>query len=422
MSWIERYNEGKKEDNPNNLPQRPLSRNPQHLDFNTSAMQLPDATVPTLHLSHPTEAEKTATWKLNSTNWGASLSLPDYLERESYMATAPQLSRDGGITHWVLVDQSSTPDSRPILGSVETIRKRALIARNGSVKETITHGIGSVFCNPEYRGKGYASRMLRELGPALNNWQTDRKVEGREECAFSILYSDIGKKYYAKHGWLPFPSTHISFPPLAPAATNGVNGLANGTQIAAVLEDADIEALCDLDVQYIRKELAQAKDGQIHVALVPDYTQMRWHALREDYMTSRIFGKSPTTRGAIAGTPGNRVWAIWTRSFYGPVDKVESGNTLHFLRLVIEDENDAAGNVEKMRAIVQIAQKEAAEWKCVSVEIWNPTSVVKDVVSRLGVDHSEVERDEESIPSLMWYGEGNGDDVVWIGNEKFGWC
>jgi hypothetical protein len=104
------------------------------------------------------------------------------------------------------------------------------------------------------------------------------------------------------------------------------------------------------------------------------------------------------------------------------VDKIESGNTLHFLRLVVEDENDVEGNVEKLRDIVKIAQKEAAEWKCVGVEMWNPTHAVRELVGKLGLEHSEVEREEESIASLMWYGEGNGDDVVWVGNEKFGWC
>lgn len=394
-------------------------------------MQLPDATSPSLHLSHPTAAEKTATWTLNSKNWGTALTLPDYLDRESYLTTVP-LARDGGITHWILVDSNATPDSRPILGSLETIRKRALIAQDGVLKETITHGIGSVFCNPAYRGKGCASRMLRELGPVLKGWQTDKSIKGREECAFSILYSDIGKKYYAKHGWLPFPSTHIFFPPTPVATTNGTTGT-NGTsssehasERATPLADADIEALCTLDEKYIRKEMQQqsAKDNKVHVAVVPDYETMQWHHHREDFMTSRIFGTSPTTRGAIAGPPGRRVWAIWTRSFYGPVEKVESGNTLHFLRLVVEDESDVEGNAERLRGIVRIAKREAGQWKCVGVEIWNPTETVRTLVSKMGEGHSEVDREEESIASLMWYGEGSGsaDEVVWVGNEKFGWC
>ncbi|KAG0652843.1 Lysine acetyltransferase [Hyphodiscus hymeniophilus] len=384
-------------------------------------MQLPDANSPSLHLSHPTESEKTAILTLNSKSWGTALALPDYLDRETHMTTVPDLTRNDGLTYFVLVDKNSMPDSRLILGSLETTRKRALIARNGQVWEVISHAIGSVFCNPEYRGKGYAGRMLRELGPVLNKWQTDEKVDGRKECAFSILYSDIGKKYYAKFGWMPFPSTHISFPPSP--ATNGAstNGHINDAQVATTLKDADIEALCALDEQYIRKELVQAKDGKTHVALVPDYAQMKWHALREDFMTARLFSKSPTIRGAISGTAGNRVWALWTRSFYGPLDSIESGNMLHFLRLVIEDEKDVAGNVKKLRDIVKIAQKEAAEWKLTGVEIWNPTPVVKEILSKLDVEHSEVERDEHSIPCLLWYGEDSVDDLVWVGNEKFGW-
>lgn len=387
-------------------------------------MQLPDANSPTLHLSHPTPSEKKAIWSLNYKNWGTALTLDSYLDREIHMATVPALSRDGGITHWVLVDSSATPDSRLILGSCESLRKRALIARNGQVKEVITHGIGSVFCNPEYRGKGYGNRMLRELGTKLNTWQVDNKIPGREECEFSILYSDIGKKYYAKVGWLPFPSTHIFFPPSPAPATNGaaINGYTNGTETATRLKSEDIEVLCTLDENYIRKELAQAKDGKTHVALVPDYQNMQWHHLREDFLTSQLFSKSPITRGAIAGSPGKRVWAIWTRSLYGPVDKTESGNTLHFLRLVVEDETDVEGNVQRLRSIVKIAQKEAAEWKCLGVEMWNPTPSVKEVVSKLGIEHNEVEREKESIASLMWYGEGNGEDLVWVGNEKFGWC
>jgi GNAT superfamily N-acetyltransferase len=382
-------------------------------------MQLPDAASPSLHLSHPTPSEKTAIWTLNSKNWGAALTLPGYLERETHMATVPSLSQEGGITYWILVEKNSTPDLRPILGSLETIRKRALVARNGQVKEVITHGIGSVFCNPQYRGKGYASRMLRELGPTLKDWQTNKGVEGREECAFSILYSDIGKKYYAKHGWLPFPSKHISFPSYSlPPTLNGAtaNGHVNGTDTnsAARLVDADIESLCALDEKYIRRDLAREKDGKTHVALIPDYANMQWHHIREDFLTSRLFSKSPKTRGAIAGDPGNRVWAIWTRSYYGPVDQAESANTLHILRLVVEDESQILRNTEYLKEIVKIAQKEAADWKCKGVELWNPTDMVRELVSKTNLEHSQLEREEESIPSLMWYGEGNAEDVVWV--------
>jgi hypothetical protein len=372
----------------------------------------PDSKSESLYLTHPTPEEKEATWCLNSVNWGSALSKSDYLEREAYLTTVP-LARNGGVTHWILVDRALPPNERPILASCESLRKPVLVLRNGVIAEGITHGIGSVFSQPKYRGKGYASRMLRELGPTLKDWQIDPSITGKQSCHFSILYSDIGKKYYAKLGWVTFPSTHIAFPPAANTKPF----------TAKPLTYPDLEELCALDGQYIRRDLENAKDGKIHIALIPDHDTMQWHHMREDFVSGKIFGNSPTIKGAIAGEPGSRVWAIWTRAFYGPL-KPESGNTLHILRLVIEGEKDTEANAAKLRGILEIAKAEAKEWQLGHVELWNPTDVVKEMVKRTGLEHSEVEREEESIASLMWYGEGSGkaDEIEWVGNEKYGWC
>lgn len=249
------------------------------------------------------------------------------------------------------------------------------------------------------------------LGPILKDWQT---VTGKVDCRFSILYSDIGKKFYTNYGWLPFPSTHIAFPPITTSSP----------ETAKRLEYPDIEALCKWDEQRIKEDLKNLKDGKTHVAIVPDHDQMQWHHLREDFMTKKLFSRSPTTKGAIAGKEGSRVWAIWTRSFYGPVDKPASGNTLHILRLVVEDETKTEENALALKGILEIAQKEAEEWKLNHVELWNPTTNVKDLVERTGLKHESVEREAESIASLMWYGEGDGkvDEIKWVQNEKYGWC
>ena len=58
--------------------------------------------------------------------------------------------------------------------------------------EGVSHGIGSVFFGRELRGRGYAQRMMGELGKALRTHQ----IEGEEECLFTVLYSDIGKVRY----------------------------------------------------------------------------------------------------------------------------------------------------------------------------------------------------------------------------------
>lgn len=57
------------------------------------------------------------------------------------------------------------------------------------MQDVISHGIGSVFCDPVYRGKGYAVRMLSELGKILDTWQQ----QNEDKADFTVLFSDIGK-------------------------------------------------------------------------------------------------------------------------------------------------------------------------------------------------------------------------------------
>lgn len=371
---------------------------------------LPDKDSPALHLTHPTPNEKIATWTLNCKNWGSALGLTSYLEREEYLTTVP-LAKNGGVTHWILVDSSLPPDCRPILASCESLRKHALVSQDGTVREVITHGIGSVFCNPEFRGRGYAGRMLKELGPILKDWQT----EPQKDCLFSFLYSDIGKKFYASCGWHPFPSTHMAFPPRTESVP----------EKAKRLKYPEIEELCKLDQEHILQKLPKS-GGKTRIALLPDHDQMQWHHQREDFMTQKLFANSPTTKGAVAGTQGSRVWAIWTRSFYGPVGKSESGNTLHILRLVIENESEEEkeSNIQALKSVLEVAQVEAAKWQLNHVELWNPTPYVQILVEQTKLEHKNVDREQDSIASLMWYGEGSGkvDEIEWIENEKYGWC
>jgi hypothetical protein len=267
--------------------------------------------------------------------------------------------------------------------------------------------------------------MLTLLGPILNTWQ---KEVG--ETYFSILYSDIGKKYYAGLGWLPFPSSHISLPPAALPATNGINGI-NGHKAegAKLLYSEDLEELCARDETYLRTEV-QKRAKSTHkpaVAIIPDHLTMTWHHLRENFMCSKLFPQRhpPTIHGAIsAGSPGSRIWIIFTRVFYGPVSDPKSGNALYILRLVVEDKQDTEENAQKLKSVLEIAQAEAKEWPVGGVSIWNVGDDVKRLLERTGLEYKEVQREGESIASLMWYGSGKGDkeNIEWVGNEKYGWC
>ncbi|EFQ32136.1 uncharacterized protein GLRG_07280 [Colletotrichum graminicola M1.001] len=127
------------------------------------------------------------------------------------------------------------------------------------------------------------------------------------------------------------------------------------------------------------------------------------------------------------------VWAVWTRGYYGGLKRPEKGNTMHILRLAVEEDESeanagsrAAGAADDdafvqdaVEALLRLAHAEAAEWRVNNIELWNPDPRVRALIERAGIPHEFVERETESIASLMWYGEG---EVEWVLNEKFGWC
>ncbi|KAI1394008.1 uncharacterized protein F4822DRAFT_33509 [Hypoxylon trugodes] len=403
---------------------------------------LPEATAASLILTHPTEDEKRRTWTLNHKEWGGALTLQEYLKREPYLTTVP-LSRDGGMTHWILTDSSWTVENggdRPVLASCESISKRVLVAspNDTTVREGIGHGVGSVFTYPEFRGYRYAGRMLNELGPALRKWRTE--IHNGQDAICSALWSDIGKAYYAKKGWAPFPSLHAEFSVpnnQTPDNDEQTNGKGN---VAPVTYD-NLESLCAQDEQLLREKiLRSAKEtGRTSVAFAPDHDTLRWHLFREDFIAAILFKSTPQQadvmtciKGALAGSEGRRVWALWSRNYYGgkgsPADNVAK-NTLYILRLVIEPEEKEEKEGEPSEdiltaftAVMQTALREAKTWHLGKVDLWNPTPVVKRLIERSGLQHGWVDRDEESIPSMMWYGDEDVREIEWVVNEKYCWC
>lgn len=379
------------------------------------------AAKPRLVLVHPTPSELVTVWAKTANEWGKALGTAGFLERENYLYTQVPLNTNGGLTYWILVDDSLPPDNRPILASCESLRKAALIRSDGVTKEVLTHGIGSVFCDPVHRGKGYGGTMLKLLGPMLRDWQTEQGVPGRESCPFSILYSDIGKKFYAKHGWHPHPAKHFNFAP-SPLFVD-VSATSVTVEKITKVDQARIKQICQDDVARLKQIIAVP--GRPAVAVLPDYQQMQWHHMREDFVTQKLFdGKSPDLKGASCFIGDSRITALWTRSYYGPLEDPKAGNALHILRLIVDNALDADQNSRCLKAILQLAQDEAHKWKSQHVEIWNPSEYVQDLVDRTGIKYQSVDRETESIPSLMWYGpDGNAtaDDLDWLYNEKFGW-
>ncbi|KAJ4367357.1 hypothetical protein N0V83_006938 [Neocucurbitaria cava] len=390
---------------------------------------------PALALVHPTEEEKLIQFNLNGAEWRGALSMEAYLRREATLSQQ-SLTKDGGITYWILID-TSLPNNpldphsktRLPLASCETYRKKALVWQDGKLQEAICHGIGSVYCASHLRRRGYAQRMMKELGTALRTHQTDEKTQS----LFSVLYSDIGKKFYNEFGWEPFNSSHISIHADICVDTSGLPS-------ARPLYAEDLQELCEIDAAFVKRSLeSRPKGSNTAVALLPDIDTIRWHHARENFVAMELHGKMPTIKGAIVGTEkGKRVWCYWNRTWYNPNAAEAKGNTLHVLRLVIEDggwEETVTRHINgdsvdysheaAVAALLAIAQREAEEWKLEDVEMWSPTSTAVTAAQRLDPSAKVIARDTSSIASLQWFSEHDGpvaDKIDWIGNEKYGWC
>lgn len=388
---------------------------------------LPDSKSPGLVLRHPTQDECITISKNTSAIWIDSLTPSLYLKESLFLAAVP-LAKDGGMTSWILVHKDSPPNARQILCSCETFRKHSLTSNvQGQVSDSIVHGIASVFCAPPYRGRGYASRMMRELAKELYNWQTDKLP-----CVGTTLYSDIGKHFYAKLGWRPnATNSHVEFAP-EPGAWPAV---------AEAITENDLEELCARDEVLIRSQMGvPTTEVKTRFTIIPDVEHMGWHIGKETFATSHLFGKTPTAKGAIAGAPGSQVWATWTHRYYTRFDAEEPSNVLYILRLVVEVDETAtrlpldsikrpAKDVYEMqtqllKAVLQAAQAEAAEWRLDVVKLWDPTPLVLDMLEHIGMEYLIVEREDESIASLMWYDPEGGIDKeqpLWVNNEHYAW-
>jgi GNAT superfamily N-acetyltransferase len=385
-----------------------------------STSDLPSSASPTIILTNPTPPERIRTWTYSQPEWGNSLTVPEYLNREEYLLTIP-LARNGGITNWILTDSAAAVDpntsERPVLASCETLRKRALVrGKDGTVRDVWAYGIASVFTYSEFRGRGYASKMI-EL---LRGYMTAKQRESGEP-AFSILFSDIGKEFYAKHGWMPLENTQIEY-------RVKETPVEFDASIIKLLGDGDLAALAERDEELIRKEMAlpnSSNASQPRVAVLPDIDTLQWHFYRQAFICNTAYGRKPTVHGALYTSPstGSRVWGLFERNHYGGPNKPEK-NVLSFLRFVVEDSDITDEELsEAVVGIFRAAEKEAKDWECSKVEIWNPLGRVRKIVENAAEFESIfIVRDAKNLASLNWFGEGAAEDLDWVVNERFEWC
>ena len=397
-----------------------------------SIIEPPDSESLDLHLCQPTPEECVKIWSNTAASWKDSLTTPKYLVESQYLTMVP-LAKDGGMTNWVLVEKNRPPNQPQILFSCETFRKRSLISdKEGNIQEGIVHGVASVFCPPEFRARGYGTCHMKGLAKVLKEWQPEHG-----KCIGSVLYSDIGKEYYAKLGWLPNPTNwHFVLPSVRMEIP----------LTARLIPELQLEGLCGRDEMKVRKAMATPSEARKRVVILPDLDHMLWHIRKEDFATNYIFGEEAEAKGAVAGVPGNQVWIVWVRRYYEHPDHTdrEGGdgeNVLYILRLVIEGDETANKPQEDhldltssdiyveqaaaLKSVLQAAQAEAAKWCLSQVQMWEPSPLAQSLLEQSGLDASRVERQTDSIASALWFMEASDvtdDSPKWVNNEYYAWC
>ncbi|KAI4212493.1 MAG: hypothetical protein LQ351_004745 [Letrouitia transgressa] len=383
------------------------------MDWTAAIHPLPDSLSCSLVLVNPTDEELEAIYKLSFAEWGDALTLPQYLE-ESHFLTEVPLAKNGGMASWILTTKDLLPNQRPILASCETFRKRAFMSnKEGQMSENVIYGIASVFVNPDYRRRGYGFRLMNELAEILPKMHRETLP-----LVGSILYSDIGKEYYTRAGWSAFPTNyHIVIDPKnGPVST-----------YTRFVKTEDLPQLCQDDEAISQKLMASLQPGKTRIMIIPDIDHILWHISKEAFACQKIFNHIPQAKGALAGECGCRIWVLWAHRYYGHPCSSPEDNTLYILRLVVENHEPTLEEfkcqVHNLRAVLQVAQAEAADWSLRSVKIWHPTFLVKKLIEQSGLEHRQVDREEDSIASLRWFGDDavTEDDLEWVACEKYAW-
>ncbi|KAI1614869.1 hypothetical protein EDD37DRAFT_650118 [Exophiala viscosa] len=381
------------------------------------AQSLPSAQSQDLKVEPVTPLEYLQTAHLNAEEWKGPLDLQQYLEREEILQQT-NLTKDGRITGWILTSDAFplNPDgTRQIFASCETIQTCAYVAQQGKLDNVQAHGIASVFTRSEYRGKGYAGRMMRELGKRLESWQKLQDLPN----AFSVLYSDIGPNFYARHGWKVFPSTHIY---LAPLQQNDYERAQGQLPSIEALTMSDLQHIPT--VKYVEQRLQEQstiQPNKTYVAIRPDLEHFGWHTARDEFQCQLLGKGHPTIKGAIHRETGLAL--IWCRVFATR----EHDWQLHILHTVIPPETQNSGDAQgAIAALLLRAQLEASQWDMAAgVEVWDPTELTLAAAQKLkSAEQGKVEvitRDKEHLCSLRWNSHDN-EDVVWLADEKYAWC
>ncbi|KAF9155534.1 hypothetical protein BG015_009510 [Linnemannia schmuckeri] len=349
------------------------------------------------------------TWTNNRVEWGPSLDEETYYARERILASQ-EFTRDNKLQVWILVPKtfdSTKPQLDLILSAVETFERSGILAsKDQGLKDVLSISVASVFTPAHYRGRGYASLMMKLL------W---REISNMKGVSFSFLYSDVGPTFYGRLGWTPKRSEEIIIPTAhtiqnssSAAATDGDTSGEHNSMTVEKVTDSNLSELIAADAEQVRTllkaQIETASPSKMFAVVTPEPTCVLWLHARARFAAQHIL-KLEQYQITEWGAKQGKSFVLWFHDLFK--------DQLFIIRWYL----DPIEGDETARALIEAAQTEARKWKLSKVVMWNPDQSLVDLLQL------EIKYRDSAIPSLGLVNSTlEPDNVEWVHNEKYSWC
>ena len=250
--------------------------------------------MPAPVLTEANDEEKAARDVLCHAEWGARLTVPQFVSREARLRAHPWAEREMRTWLW----REGEAAGARVLASCETFRMDSFsrgVAGN-------TYGVASVFSEPSLRGHGHAGAMMRALVSRL------REEDPRAQT--SILFSDVGAPLYERAGY---------------EAVSEPWDWVIETRAAAALPPS-VRLLSESELEREWRSVQRPEDAAFLVW--PSAAQLDWHLERERIYAGMLGGTRPAAIGAALHA--SRIF--WAADF--------KNGRLMVLHLSVRDESD----------------------------------------------------------------------------------
>ena len=208
---------------------------------------------------------------------------------------------------------------------------------------------------------------------------------------FSVLYSDVGPKFYDQNGgWQSVDGVEI----ILPSTTTFVD-----TFPVENLNIEEAENCIDEDVQRLKNEFVGIAE-KTNLQLIPQHSELEWATVRDQEAKKHLSLQVSDFVGAKFSSPDGWGYILWFREYK------ESSLTVLRLR---EPSNDGG-----LRGLLQAAVDEAKRSGLSKVTVWAPSPRTEKVTGVQRVTR------KTAIPALLYLGEE--ENVAWQSIEKLGWC